>query len=348
MPDDINTMLVSQLDLITVANDDRFAREVLKFMLNQLSNFTDNLKGKILDFKAIHYKNPEMIKGNFIGRMVTTSNDCIRLRDCILHIRDKYDTFMDKDEIGGPNDVYESIGNKIIRVSDTCLDTIIDDMTKCLDEQYFKILLSKEWLTNDKVITTIIATSNDYMGDLENLKPEGQLHVLIKWHNRIKVEYMKGFMQNLSTFSMVPLFRKCQLTDLSERTLFANKITKEILALEMWFKEKSASLSREKHLIDFEALTLMTKLIKADDLDFLGVEIGALVNKCPGITSDMLFALLSLRGDITKSDYKDKYEDYVVKNDSPQKNDKSKSPKAAAVVKTDEAMIILKRELKIQ
>jgi hypothetical protein len=50
-------------------------------------------------------------------------------------------------------------------------------------------------LTNDKVITTIIATSNDYMGDLENLKPEGQLHVLIKWHNRIKVEYMKGFMQ---------------------------------------------------------------------------------------------------------------------------------------------------------
>lgn len=45
---------------------------------------------------------------------------------------------------------------------------------------------------------------------------------------------------------MVPLFRKCQLTDLSERTLFANKITKEILALEMWFKEKSASLSREK------------------------------------------------------------------------------------------------------
>ena len=58
-------------------------------------------------------------------------------------------------------------------------------------------------------------------------------------------------------------------------------------------------------MIDFEALTLMTKLIKADDLDFLGVEIGALVNKCPGITSDMLFALLSLRGDITKSDYKD-------------------------------------------
>lgn len=75
------------------------------------------------------------------------------------------------------------------------LDTIIEDMTKCLDEQYFKILLSKEWLINDKIIVTIVETSSDYMRDMVHLKPEGQLFVLIKWHNRIKVEYMKGFMQ---------------------------------------------------------------------------------------------------------------------------------------------------------
>jgi hypothetical protein len=49
----------------------------------------------------------------------------------------------------------------------------------------------------------------------------------------------------------------------------------------------------------------MTKIIKADDLDFIGVEIGALIKKCPDTTSDMLFALLSLRGDISKTDYKD-------------------------------------------
>ena len=50
-------------------------------------------------------------------------------------------------------------------------------------------------MANAKIITTIIETSNDYMNDLGNLKPEGQLYVLVKWHNRIKVEYMKGFMQ---------------------------------------------------------------------------------------------------------------------------------------------------------
>jgi hypothetical protein len=49
----------------------------------------------------------------------------------------------------------------------------------------------------------------------------------------------------------------------------------------------------------------MNKVIKCDDVDFIGVEIGALAKKCPDINSDMLYALLSLRGDISKSDFKE-------------------------------------------
>ena len=75
------------------------------------------------------------------------------------------------------------------------MNFIIEDMIKCLDEQYFKILLSREWLTNEKIITTIIETSVDYMNDLVHLRPESQLELLYEWHNRIKVEYMKGFFQ---------------------------------------------------------------------------------------------------------------------------------------------------------
>ena len=66
---------------------------------------------------------------------------------------------------------------------------------QCLEEQYFKVLLSKEWLTNDKIIITIIETSKDYMNDLSYLKSQSQTTVLLKWHNRIKAEYMKGFLQ---------------------------------------------------------------------------------------------------------------------------------------------------------
>ena len=36
---------IIKLDLINYANDERFAREILKYLLNQLSNFIDNLRG---------------------------------------------------------------------------------------------------------------------------------------------------------------------------------------------------------------------------------------------------------------------------------------------------------------
>ena len=52
---------------------------------------------------------------------MTTSNDCYRLKECFLNIRNKYDKFMDKDEVGGPNDQYEKVGAKMIRVGDLWL-----------------------------------------------------------------------------------------------------------------------------------------------------------------------------------------------------------------------------------
>lgn len=68
-------------------------------------------------------------------------------------------------------------------------------MTKCLEEKHFKFLLSKEWLSNDKIINDILATSNDYMNDVNYLREESKTRFLVKWQNRIKAEYMKGLFQ---------------------------------------------------------------------------------------------------------------------------------------------------------
>lgn len=330
MPNDINSMLIQQLDLINLANDKRFSKETLKFLINQLSNFVEMLRIKINEFRINHFKDTEILKNCFTVRMVSTSNDCIRLKNDFLNIRDKYDKQIDLDEIGGPNDQYELLGSKIIQVSALCLEFIIEDMAKYLDENYFKILLSKEWLSNDKIIATIIETSKDYMNDLMYLRPESQVNVLVKWHNRIKAEYMKGFLQNLSMMTRV--LAKCKFSEQSERSLFANKLNKEIINLEQWFSNMipKTGETNQTNRIDFSVLTLMNNIIKADDIDFIGVELGALVKKCP-MTSDMLFALLSLRGDIPRSEFKEKYEDYCTSESS-----------------NDEAMIILKKSLKLQ
>ena len=72
----------------------------------------------MIEFKINHFKNTEILKNGFIVRMVTTSNDCIRLKECFIGIRNRYDKFIDKDEIGGPNDQYEKLGARVETVSD--------------------------------------------------------------------------------------------------------------------------------------------------------------------------------------------------------------------------------------
>lgn len=67
-------------------------------------------------------------------------------------------------------------------------------MYKCL-EDHFKQLLSHEWMTNDQIINTILFTSNDYLDDLIHLKRDLANLALYRWHVRMKIEYLKGFLQ---------------------------------------------------------------------------------------------------------------------------------------------------------
>jgi exocyst complex component 3 len=304
LPNDLNTMLIQQLDLINYANDDRFEVATLKLLVGQLEAFTDLLRNKINEFKVLHYKNQDNLKNNFTIRMVATSNDCFRLKDYFLYMRDKYDKTIDDDDIGTMNDQYHMLGNKIMKVGEHCLDIIIEDMQMCLDEHYFKILLTREWLTNDNVSKTIIETSQDYMQELFHLRDEGVVTLLYRWHNRIKVEYMKGFLQNLGIMSKLNVLKKLTFNDPNEKILFCNKIKKEVLMFENWFKSQIPQ-SDNKYVVDFDVLTIMSDIIKEEDYDFIGVPIGELIKKHPDFTNDMLYALICLRGDISKKDYKE-------------------------------------------
>ncbi len=104
---------------------------------------------------------------------------------------------------------------------------------------------------------------------------------------------------------MTRLTAKYKFSEPNERSLFSSKLTKEISYLSTWFTSMLPNTDTNiENPFDFEVLSLMNNIIKGDDIDFMGVEIGALVKKCP-MTSDMLFALLSLRGDISRSEFKE-------------------------------------------
>jgi hypothetical protein len=70
----------------------------------------------------------------------------------------------------------------------------------------------------------------------------------------------------------VSFFAKFKCADQNERNKLTNKVAKEIIYLEQWFKD----VPNEKCPIDFSVLSLMNKIIRTDDIDFLGVEIGVI------------------------------------------------------------------------
>lgn len=120
---------------------------------------------------------------------------------------------MDKDQIDGPDDPYEILASKALQLSEFwlvvksfksktglklvtfSLDLLIEDIRKCLDDKYFKSLLNKEWLQDDLIASVIIGTSDDYMTDLNYLRKKCKITMLVKWHNRIKAEYIKALFQ---------------------------------------------------------------------------------------------------------------------------------------------------------
>lgn len=52
------------------ANDDRFSKETLNFLIDEINVFIEILKGKVIEFKVNHFKNPEILKNSFTVRMV--------------------------------------------------------------------------------------------------------------------------------------------------------------------------------------------------------------------------------------------------------------------------------------
>ena len=87
-------------------------------MIDILIHFCVQFKAKVIEFKINHFKNRDILKYSFTTRMVTTANDCLSMKVGFLNLRDKFDKFIDKDEVGGPNDQYQLLGAKTDAVAE--------------------------------------------------------------------------------------------------------------------------------------------------------------------------------------------------------------------------------------
>lgn len=101
------------------------------------------------------------------------------------------------------------------------------------------------------------------------------------------------------------LQKKITLRTLDERRQAASKIVREVDQLRAFFVRIAPDVTTRLNS-PLEAIKALAEVIKSEDLDMLSLDLHTLVEKFPDITEEHLSRLLMLRGDISRSEIRDK------------------------------------------
>lgn len=99
--------------------------------------------------------------------------------------------------------------------------------------------------------------------------------------------------------------KKINLRCLDERRQVAAKIIQEVDQLRTFFLKIAPDVTIRPNS-PFEAIKALAEVVKSEDLDMLSLDLHTLVEKFPDISEDHLSKLLMLRGDISRSEIRDK------------------------------------------
>lgn len=101
------------------------------------------------------------------------------------------------------------------------------------------------------------------------------------------------------------LQKKITFRTLEERRQAASKIVREVEQLRAFFVKIAPDVTTRVNS-PLDAITALAEVLKSEDLDILSLDLHTLVDKFPDITEDHLSRLLILRGDISRSEIREK------------------------------------------
>lgn len=119
-------------------------------------------------------------------------------------------------------------------------------------------------------------------------------YVIFSAEDLVAKRYITAMLQKKMTFRMS-----------EERRQAAAKIVREVDQLRAFFVRIAPDITTRVNS-PLEAIAVLAEVLKNDDLEILSLDLHMLVERFPDITEDHLFRLLMLRGDVNKSDVRDK------------------------------------------
>lgn len=163
--------------------------------------------------------------------------------------------------------------------------------------KHFEEIFTSRWLGINLPVDTICATLEDYFQDYNKLVEANFKFIIKEAYLSVIKRYLNAMFSKRVVFKT---YKECEAA--------ANQVLKETEQLKKVFESVLPEIKEDD---PFHILIMLAEVLKSID-DMLSFDLHRLVEKYPDITEDQLLRLLYLRGDVSRSDAKEKVS-YVLK-----------------------------------
>ncbi|XP_062522918.1 exocyst complex component 3-like [Corticium candelabrum] len=264
--------------------------QVLQVCMDVLDMFCEKYKAAVDEFKIKYWQTERKEPRYFVEYMMAIANNCQFCTDFTQQMKVRVlngDVGVEEEKrVEQHFDETAIAFQEISQMScDYLLDMVYTDLEPHLDQ-----LFNKKWLQSGGALSTVDVTMQDYGADFKHLKENFYNYLIQRAQDRLLVKYITAMLE-----------KKTQFKSKDERKKAAEKIKKEAMHIGSIFQKLSEAAVPSTCTV----LETLADVIEIKDISLLSLELEGLVNKHPDMREEHAMALLSVRGDVSKSQAKE-------------------------------------------
>ncbi|VVC36563.1 Exocyst complex component EXOC3/Sec6 [Cinara cedri] len=281
--------MIDQNLQVTKTINQNLTHKALLLSVDSVTLYGLSYKEAVIEFKKKHFEDRSKVPF-FTHCIITVLNNCLQFIELALEMKQHYWSSEFKDQ---SNTAYEKLIKTYQNLRDEAAQFLLEEAFLDLDS-HFQDLITSKWLTSFISIETICVTLEDYFQDYTHLKPKNLEYIILEAEDIIVRNYITAILQ-----------KKLNFKTYEERRLAADKIINEVHQLKSFFLRVAPLVARDKDS-PFNAIVKLAEVLKSEDSEILSLDLHTLLNMYPDITEDQMTRLLSLRGDLSKSEIREK------------------------------------------
>ncbi|XP_001950356.1 exocyst complex component 3 [Acyrthosiphon pisum] len=281
--------MIDQNLQVTKTISQHLTHKALLLSVDSVSLYGLSYKEAVIEFKKKHFEDRSKVPF-FTHCIITVLNNCLQFIELALEMKQHYWSSDFKDQ---SSTAYEKLIKTFQNLRDEAAQFLLEEALIDLDI-HFQDLITTKWLTSFISIETICVTLEDYFQDYTHLKPKNLEYIILEAEDIIVRRYIMAILQ-----------KKLNFKTYEERRSAADKMTNEVDQLKSFFMRVAPLVTREKDS-PFDAVVKLSEVLKSEDSEILSLDLHTLVKMYPDITEDQMTRLLSLRGDLSRSEIREK------------------------------------------